>query len=75
MNMDILVDDQERPFVSELQCVFGSYNPSQMYVDDIPGRYRNIDGEWLFEAGLYCRNGCANLRVETAVDMILSIKQ
>lgn len=70
MNMDILVDDREQPFVNELQCVFGSYNPSQMYVDDIPGRYRYRDGEWVFEAGLYCRNGCANLRVETAVEMI-----
>lgn len=70
MSMDILVDKLERPFVNELQCVFGSYNPSQMYVYDIPGRYRYLDGEWVFEAGLYCRNGCANLRVETAVEMI-----
>lgn len=74
MNMDILVDEQGRPFVNELQCVFGSYNPSQMYVDDKPGRYRNVNGEWVFEEGLYCRNGCANLRVETALDMIMQRK-
>lgn len=70
MDFDVFMDEDHNLYVNELQCVFGSYNPSQMYIDDRPGRYRKFGGEWLFEEGLFCQNGCANLRVETALSMM-----
>jgi hypothetical protein len=63
MNYDVLLTPDGRPLVNELQVVFGSFNPSQMYIDGKPGRYLMQNGGWIFEEGLFNRNGCANLRV------------
>ena len=67
MNYDVFVDRSGRLLVNELQAVFAAYNPSQMYRDGVPGRMRFEEGAWRFEEGLFCRNGCANLRVEELV--------
>ncbi len=72
MDFDVLMTEDGRFLVSELQCVFGSYNPSQMYIDDTPGRYRRIGNDWVFEEGLFCRNGCANLRLVEFLKMLNS---
>lgn len=72
MNYDVFVQSDGTALVNEMQVVFASYNPSQMYVEGKPGRYRRVDGEWLFEEGLFNRNGSANARVETFVDWLLS---
>jgi glutathione synthase/RimK-type ligase-like ATP-grasp enzyme len=63
------------PFlVNELQTWFGSYNPSQMYIDGVPGRYRRIGKDFLFEEGLFNRNGGYNLRLEEFSKEILKRK-
>ena len=67
MNYDVFVDPSGRILVNELQAVFAAYNPSQMYRAGVPGRLRFEGGAWRFEEGLFCRNGCANLRVEELV--------
>lgn len=67
MDYDVFVLPDGSTRVNELQAVFASYNPSQMYVDGMPGRYRRRDGQWDFEEGLFNRNGCANLRIEAFV--------
>ena len=64
MDYDVLVDEKGKLLINELQAVFSAYNPSQMYRDGVPGRLRHVGGAWRFEEGLFCRNGCANLRVE-----------
>lgn len=53
MCYDVFMDQQGRYSVNELQTWFGSYNPSQMYLDGVPGRYRRIEGRWAFEPGLF----------------------
>jgi glutathione synthase/RimK-type ligase-like ATP-grasp enzyme len=56
--------------VNEIQTWFGSYNPSQMYVNGVPGRYIKKEGEWIFETGLYNVNGGANIRLAEFIKFI-----
>lgn len=53
MCFDVFMDEHGQYLINELQTWFGSYNPSQMYVDGVPGRYRQSGQEWVFEAGLF----------------------
>lgn len=53
MCFDIFKDNHNRYLINELQTWFGSYNPSQMYINEVPGRYRKINGAWVFEHGLF----------------------
>jgi len=64
MAMDLFQTADGRFLINELQSVFGSVDTAQMYIDGLPGRYRRINGEYIFEEGRFCRNACCNLRVE-----------
>jgi len=50
--------------VNEMQCIFGQSDPYQMLVNGKPGRYRFINGQWVFEEGNFNKNESYNLRVE-----------
>jgi len=65
MNVDIFETVDGKYYVNELQTHFGSYNPSQMYVDGIPGRFTFDNNEWVFEKGVFNRNGSTLLRLES----------
>jgi glutathione synthase/RimK-type ligase-like ATP-grasp enzyme len=67
MCFDIFEDKQGGFYVNELQTWFGSYNPSQMYIDGIPGRFVYKDNKYLFEEGLFNHNQSLILRL---VDML-----
>lgn len=67
MCFDIFEDKHGNFYVNELQTWFGSYNPSQMYIDGTPGRLVYIDNQYLFEEGLFNHNQSLALRV---VDML-----
>jgi glutathione synthase/RimK-type ligase-like ATP-grasp enzyme len=67
MCFDVFETTDGRFLVNELQTWFGSYNPSQMYIDGVPGRYRRIDGKWRFEPGLYNEHGSLALRLVEAI--------
>jgi len=54
--------------VNEMQCIFGQSDPHQMEVDGVPGRYRFIDGQWLFEPGDYNGNECYDARIEWVIE-------
>jgi glutathione synthase/RimK-type ligase-like ATP-grasp enzyme len=75
------VDVFETPngmLVNELQTVFGaSVAVDQMKIDGTVGRYtyQKENGAWVFEAGDFARNACANLRVEYLVASLLSGKR
>jgi|WetSurMetagenome_2_1015567.scaffolds.fasta_scaffold46695_2 hypothetical protein len=71
MCFDIFEDKSENFLVNELQTWFGSYDPTEMYVDGIPGRYCKIEGKWVFEPGMYNVHGSMALRV---VDIIKSLQ-
>ena len=73
MDIDLFEDESGRYFVNELQSIFGSYDPSQMYINGKPGRFlydRELD-DWIFEEGYFCQNYSHNLRIEFAVSELL----
>jgi hypothetical protein len=56
--------------VNEIQCFFGQSDPYQMLVDSVPGRYRYMNGSWVFEAGDFAANACYDLRLGHALTLI-----
>jgi hypothetical protein len=67
MDFDIFEDTKGNYYINEMQTVFGSYNPSQMYINGRPGRFVEKNGEWVFEEGYFNQNRSYNLRVEDFV--------
>lgn len=53
MAMDVFESIEGEYYINELQSLFGSFLPFQMRIDNIPGRYVYIDGEFVFEKGEY----------------------
>ncbi|PLY14354.1 MAG: hypothetical protein C0628_04335 [Sulfurimonas sp.] len=70
MAVDIFETIDGKYIVNELQSLFGSYNESQMYINDIAGRFKFIDGEFVFEEGKFNRFGSYLLRVEHFVEIL-----
>jgi len=62
--VDIFETSDGRYLVNEMQCLFGQSDPYQMLVDDVPGRYRRIRGEWVFEPGDFNRFESFELRLD-----------
>ncbi len=56
--------------VNEIQCVFGQSDPHQMLVGGVPGRYRHIDGQWLFDPGDFNRFESYLLRLTYFLDVL-----
>jgi hypothetical protein len=50
--------------INEIQTYFGQSDPYQMMVNGVPGRYRFIQGSWVFEPGDWASNQCYNLRLQ-----------
>ena len=46
-----------------------------MLVDGVPGRYRYLNDEWVFEAGDFNRYQSFLLRLEHFIDLLNSSKQ
>lgn len=57
-------------YVNEIQPIIGAIAPSQMYIDGIPGRYKFINDEFVFEEGEFCKNQCWDLRIEAFLEQI-----
>jgi hypothetical protein len=72
MCLDVFEDKAGRYYVNELQAVFGSYNPSQMYIDGKPGRfwYNEREDRFEFEEGYFNQNGSCNLRVQHLLEIL-----
>jgi glutathione synthase/RimK-type ligase-like ATP-grasp enzyme len=72
MCVDIFETQDGTYLVNELQTVFGSYDPSQMYINGTPGRYLYVPNEdsWVFEEGYFNQNGCCNLRILHLLDLL-----
>jgi len=76
MDVDIFLTEDGRLLVSEMQTVFGASTPAdQLRVDGKPGRYLYDEqtDRWVFEEGDFCRNECANARVEYLIHKILKV--
>lgn len=70
MAIDILEAEDGSFYVNELQSLYGSTSPFQLKVNDIPGKYKFINDEWVFEEGEFNRYGSCLLRVEDFVSKI-----
>jgi hypothetical protein len=70
MAMDVFEKPDGTLLVNELQSVFGAFDTAQMYIDGVPGRYRRVDGNYVFEEGRYCSNTCCNLRIADLLEML-----
>lgn len=57
-------------YINEMQCIFGQSDPYQMMVDGLQGRYRNIEGKWIFEEGNFNSNESYNLRIENILELL-----
>jgi hypothetical protein len=68
--MDVFEQENGGLLVNELQSVFGAFDTAQMYIDGVPGRYRRVGGEYVFEEGRFCRNACCNLRIEDLLNIL-----
>ncbi len=72
MCYDIFEKANGEYLVNELQTWFGSYDPTEMYVNGIPGRYYKNNDKWIFEPGMYNIHGSIPLRL---IDIIQKLDQ
>jgi len=68
--IDIFETNDDNFYVNEIQPLIGAYAPSQMYIDDVPGRFIYKDNDFVFEKGEFCNNKCWDLRVEDLKKLI-----
>jgi hypothetical protein len=73
MDVDVFELPDGRLLVNELQTVFGaSVSIDQQKQDGVPGRMvRSETGAWVFEAGDFARNACANERIRYVLERFL----
>ena len=70
MAMDVFETPDGNLLINELQSVFGSVDTAQMYIDGIPGRYKRVNGEFVFDEGHFCKNASCNLRIEDLLGLL-----
>lgn len=69
-SVDIFETADGHYLVNEMQCTFGQSDPYQMLVDGVPGRYRRIDDEWVFEPGDFNKYQSFLLRLEYFIEVL-----
>lgn len=67
---DLFENSEGNLLINEMQCIFGQSDPYQMMVDGKPGRYRFIEGKWIFEEGNFNKNESYNLRIENILELL-----
>jgi len=70
MCVDVFETESGEFLVNELQSLFCSISPSQMYIDGVPGRFVFQNGEFVFEEGLFNQFSSCLLRVKNFVQML-----
>lgn len=68
--IDLFYDKDRGYLVNELQCFWGSKNPHQMIVNNLPGRFFSQKGEWIFEEGKFNENNSYNLRLNHILKLL-----
>lgn len=72
MDVDILETKDGRFIINELQASFGSYLDYQMCIDGKHGRYKDVDGDFIFEEGDFNVHGSTKLKIEHFVGLLQS---
>lgn len=70
MDVDIFENDKGEYCINELQASFGSYLDYQMSIDGKHGRYKYIDGDFVFEEGDFNVFGSCKLKIEHFVELL-----
>lgn len=70
MAVDVFETEDGQFLVNELQALFGSFDPYQMKVDEIPGRFLFSNGNFNFDAGEFHQHGSNLLRVKRFVELL-----
>ena len=70
MALDVFETVDGEYLINEIQSLFGSIIESQMFIDGVPGRFRRVDGEYVFEEGTFNRHGSYLLRVEHFLELL-----
>lgn len=70
MDVDIFETKDGKFVVNELQASFGSYLDYQMCIDGIHGRYKDINGEFIFEEGNFNVFGSTRLKIEHFINLL-----
>lgn len=55
--------------VNEIQSIFGHVQDHILEVNGKPGRYKYLEGKWIFEEGMFNSNESYDLRMETALQL------
>ncbi len=74
MDVDVFETIEGEYYINELQAFFGSYLDYQMKIDGKPGRYKYVDGEFVFEEGEFNVYNSNKLKIENFIK-ILSTRQ
>ena len=69
MAIDLFEDPHGGYLVNELQTIFGHVQDYILAINDIPGRYRYINNQWIFEPGDFNTNESYDLRLKTAIEL------
>jgi glutathione synthase/RimK-type ligase-like ATP-grasp enzyme len=70
ISIDIFEDQNGKYYINEMQTFWGGGQDSKMIIDGKPCRYRDINGEWLLEEGIYNQNRSCNLKVLDFLDQL-----
>ena len=68
--VDVFEVEKDKYLVNEMQCIFGQSDPYQMLIDDVPGRYVNQGGNWIFEAGDFNKHESFLLRLDHFISIL-----
>ena len=69
LSIDVFETEKDKYLVNEVQTYFGQPYTYLMAIDNIPGRYKSVDGDWVFESGDFNTNHSCDLRLEHAIDL------
>jgi hypothetical protein len=68
--IDLFEIGKDEYLVNEMQCIFGQSDPYQMKINNMPGRYIFLNGEWIFEEGVFNTNECFDERMEYVISIL-----
>ena len=74
MAVDIFETTEDTFLINEMQSLFGSFDISQMYINEKPGRFLYKDGTYHFEEGFFNDYRSYKLRVEDFISLLKADK-
>lgn len=70
MDIDIFETEGGEYYINELQASFGSYLDYQMEINGKPGRYKYVNGDFIFEEGKFNEFNSNKLKIEHFIQLL-----